>query len=233
MESRPAQPLSVLALPVLLFITACGAWVRLAPALGSSFPIGDGGLFYTMAKDLQASHFALPFFTSYNGGQIPFLYPPLGLYLAAGLSSLFQIHLLDLVRLLPPLVSVLCIPAIFALGRSILNNQWLALLGAMVFAALPTSFDWLSMGGGLTRAPGLLFAILALRQAWLLYHDCRRLTPYWTVLFSSLTVYSHPAMAWFLAYSVLLFFLFSRPNWRSVRRSLLVGGAVLLLTAPW
>ena len=233
MTLKSSHPEEVLALPALFLVTVCGAWVRLAPALSSSFPIGDGGLFYAMAQDLQASHFALPLVTSYNGGQIPFLYPPLGMYLAAGLSSLFHLSLLDIVRLLPPLVSVLCIPALYALADAILENRGLALLAAMAFSALPTSFDWLSMGGGLTRAPGFLFAILALRQAWLLVHRARRSDLVWTALLSSLTVYSHPAMAWFLLYSVLLFFLFSRPSWSKVWRSLLVGAGVLLLTAPW
>jgi hypothetical protein len=233
MNSKPAHPEEVLALPALILVTVCGAWLRLAPALASSFPIGDGGLFYAMAHDLQVSHFALPLYTSYNGGGIPFLYPPLGMYMAAGLSSLFHLSLLDLVRLLPPLVSVLCIPAIYSLALIILENKGLALLAAMVFTALPTSFDWLSMGGGLTRAPGFLFAILALRQAWLLYHRNRRSDLAWTAVLASLAVYSHPAMAWFLCFSVLLFFLFSRPTWSKVGRSLLVGASVMLLTAPW
>jgi hypothetical protein len=186
-----------------------------------------------MAQDLQASHFALPLVTSYNGGQIPFLYPPLGMYLAAALSTLFHLSLLDIVRLLPPLISVLCIPAMYALARVILDNKWLALLAAMVFTALPTSFDWLSMGGGLTRAPGFLFAILALRQAWLFYRRRRTSDLVWLTILSSLAVYSHPAMAWFVAYSALLFFLFSGPSWSSVWRSLVIGAGVLLLTAPW
>ena len=230
---KSSHPEDILTLPALILITVCGAWPRLAPALGSNFPIGDGGLFYAMAQDLQASHFALPLVTSYNAGQIPFIYPPLGIYLAAGLSSIFHLSLLDLVRLLPPLISVLCIPAFYALARLILEQKGLALLAAMVFAALPTSFDWLSMGGGITRAPGFFFAILALRQAWLLYHRSRRADLLWTALLSSLAVYSHPAMAWFLLYSVLLFFLFGRPGWSAVRRSLLVAAAVLLFTTPW
>ena len=68
---------------LLLAILLTGALVRLAAVLGADFPAGDGGLFATMIEDIRAASFGLPAFTSYNGGDIPFAYPPLGLYLGA------------------------------------------------------------------------------------------------------------------------------------------------------
>src|SRR5512135_1165483 len=79
-----------------------GAFLRLHSVLNSSFPLGDGGLFYTMAHDLQAANFKLPFYTTYNTGQIPFVYPPLGIYLASSLSFIFKFSLLDIFRIVPP-----------------------------------------------------------------------------------------------------------------------------------
>ncbi len=52
----------------------------------STFPtakVNDGGFFFSMTRDLEASNFRIPAFTTYNGGHIPFAYPPLGFYLAA------------------------------------------------------------------------------------------------------------------------------------------------------
>src|SRR5688572_299911 len=74
-----AQPPAVW-LAVILVI---GGLLRLASVIGTAFPAGDGGLFATMIEDLRRAGFALPTFTSYNGGDIPFAYPPLALYLGA------------------------------------------------------------------------------------------------------------------------------------------------------
>ncbi|MDO9302752.1 MAG: hypothetical protein Q7T89_15305, partial [Anaerolineales bacterium] len=64
-----------------------GAVVRFVPAASNGFPLNDGGMFYTMIRDLQANHYILPQFTSYNFADIPFAYPPLGFYIAASLSD--------------------------------------------------------------------------------------------------------------------------------------------------
>lgn len=60
-----------------------GGVVRIFPVLGSEMPINDGGLFFAMARDIQAANFKLPLETSYNLAGIPFAYPPLALYIAA------------------------------------------------------------------------------------------------------------------------------------------------------
>ena len=62
---------------LLLCAIILGALVRLLYIAGSDFPINDGGLFFTMTRDLQANGFLIPKVTSYNGGGLPFAYPPL------------------------------------------------------------------------------------------------------------------------------------------------------------
>lgn len=66
-------------------------------------------MFYTMMKDLQANHFIPPVFTTYNNLNIPFAYPPLALYIGAGISSLFNISLIKILQWLPPLINSLCV----------------------------------------------------------------------------------------------------------------------------
>ena len=60
----------------LVAATLVGGLVRGLPVLRADFPLHDGGLLYTMAGDLRSNGFALPAFTTYNGGQLPFAYPP-------------------------------------------------------------------------------------------------------------------------------------------------------------
>lgn len=217
----------------LIVITSFGGLIRLYPALIASFPIGDGGLFYVMAQELQASHLSLPFFTSYNGGQIPFVYPPLGHYLLVIFSELFHTPLITMMRLLPPLISVLTIPAFYFLARSLLNEKSTAFISTCVFSLLPPAFDWLIMGGSITRSPGFLFALLTLNQVILYFRHSRKVNLILTILFSSLTIYSHPAMAWFVFYSSIIFFILISPNFKKLQFSLLVVISVILLTMPW
>ncbi|MBI3738060.1 MAG: hypothetical protein HY258_03325, partial [Chloroflexi bacterium] len=60
-----------------------GGWVRLSAPAMAGFPINDGGLFYVMMQSIQRNNFQLPAFVQYNGLDIPFAYPPFGLYVGA------------------------------------------------------------------------------------------------------------------------------------------------------
>ena len=62
--------------------------IRIFPETLTSFPINDGGMFMVMARELRLNGFALPAYTSYNNFNIPFAYPPLGLYVTGFLSVL-------------------------------------------------------------------------------------------------------------------------------------------------
>src|SRR6188508_414318 len=91
--SSREQPLTPTASPalapdrvrlVLLVIVLAGlglaVWLRLAPIF-ADFAFGDGGLFWVMAKDLRNNGFLPPDVTTYNTGDIPWVYPPIGIYL--------------------------------------------------------------------------------------------------------------------------------------------------------
>src|SRR5688500_1131263 len=56
-----------------------GIAVRVLPVVSSPLPLGDGGLFWSMVEDIRANGLLPPETTHYNGIDIPFLYPPLGL----------------------------------------------------------------------------------------------------------------------------------------------------------
>src|SRR5215470_9642735 len=73
------------ALLAILIALVIGGAIRLFYVAHADFPLNDGGLFYTMTEDLRADKYVLPFYTSYNGGSIPYAYPPLAFYLSAAL----------------------------------------------------------------------------------------------------------------------------------------------------
>jgi hypothetical protein len=207
--------------------------VRLLLVFSANFPLNDGGMFAVMIRNLQASHYALPNFTDYNGMHIPFAYPPLAFYAAAFLSDLTHADPITILRILPLLMSIATIGAFGLLANAILESSDAAVIATVAFGFLPHSVIWQVMGGGLTRGFGLFFAILALRYGYELFaHQAmRRAAP--TALFAGLTVLSHPKMSWLLAYSLALFFFWYGRNRNGLLGASIVVSATLALTSPW
>lgn len=222
--------------PSILFLAVAiliGGTLRLYGVLRSSFPINDGGLFYTMIRDLMANGYRLPVTTSYNHLDLPFAYPPLMLYLAGFLADLTHWGLLNIIRILPAVFAVLAIPAFYLLASVLVKNKVQVIFATYIFAFIPASFDWLIMGGGLTRSPAFFFALIALYFIYRLYTENRRQDILWVTVFSSLTILSHPETALHTAASALVFFLFFGRNKKGLLKSLLIIALILLVTAPW
>lgn len=218
---------------IVVLAVALGALLRVPWVTEADFPLNDGGFVYAMVRDLQAASYALPDFTSYNAGDLPFAYPPLMLYAAAALDDLGPWSLLDVFLFVPALLGVASILAFAALARAVLGRGLAAAVATLAYALLPMSSMWLTMGGGLTWSAGALFSLLALYQATLLFQRGQRRYIATTAVLSALTVLSHPETALFTAYSaVLLFFAFG-PSWGSFRNAVVVSIGVLVLASPW
>ena len=84
----------------------------------AEFPSGDGGLFWVMAADLRSSGFVPPAFTGYNTGDIPWVYPPLGLYLLALVGGG-----LEWLRILPAVFAIATLPAFWLLARALVSDR--------------------------------------------------------------------------------------------------------------
>jgi len=222
-------------LPALLFFSALlfGLIVRFYPALTSGFPLNDGGMFYTMTQDLKANRFALPVSTSYNHADIPFAYPPLGFYVAALLSALMPGSDLTIFRFLPAFINSVSILAFYLFAKEILGSRPIAAAATLFYALLPHSFVWQVMGGGITRSFGMLFLLLMLWQATLLFnkHESKHLL--FAILCGAGAVLSHPQTALHAALGGALLFLFYGRDKRGLISALLFGLGVALLSAPW
>ena len=232
MRARVAR----LAIPLVTFTTiAIALVVRGRRALTLvDFPLNDGGLFYTIIDDLRRAGYALPQTLSYNHAGIPFAYPPLAFYLAAGVRDALGLSTADVLRLLPVVLSTLVVVAYLPLARALSRNAIAAAIATFVVAVQPSAYTWQVMGGGLTRALALLFATLALVALHSFYTRGSRVALAATALFASLTLLSHIEFAWFLVFSGPLFLLFhARDRRAALRGSLVIGAAVFFLTAPW
>jgi len=234
LEKRPSVEAARLVYPLSIgAAVALGTYVRAARTLAYDFPLNDGGLFYTMVRDLQRAHYQLPAFTSYNAANIPFAYSPFGLYVAAMLNDVTHISLIQIFRFVPLIVVVLTMLAFFLLARSILKSKPAVIAAVFAFALIPRSFIWLIMGGGMTRAFGFLFAILALYMAHEMYEREEVRLAFPTALFSGLTILSHIETGKFLAYSMAIFFLCYGARRKGLLHATLVAAGTAVVVAPW
>ena len=213
-------------------LTILGLSVRMSAALSATFPLNDGGLFYQMIIDLQNNNFALPAVTTYNFAEIPFAYPPLAFYLYSLLSS-SGIPLLKLMQFLPAIITAFTIPVFYFFTKDILGNKQQALFGTMAFALLPRAFDWLIMGGGVTRSLGFLFAILAIHQAYLLFTNPTHCNLILATLFSGLVVSTHPEAAVHTVIAAVFIYVWKDRTIKGVFRAGTVALGTLILSAPW
>ena len=219
--------------PYLIISMLLAAMVRLSYVMVAQLPLNDGAMFVTLVRDIQGNGLGLPFFTSYNAADLPFAYPPLPFYLVALLSQFIGWSPIDIIRIAPALVSLLTIPAFFALCRNVLGAGLVTQYAVLAFALLPMSFAWLIMGGGLTRAPGVLFAILAINQMLVAYRDARPRDAALATLFCALTVLSHPENAWFAAYTIAGMTLLLGRSRKGLLTAAAVAVGTLILSAPW
>jgi hypothetical protein len=222
-------------LALLLCAILLGALVRLLHIAGSGFPINDGGLFYTMTRDLQANGFMIPAETSYNGGGLPFAYPPLGFFLAGWLNSVFGWDLLGLMRWVPLLFNLLCIPVFYLFARRLMKDPVKAGIATLFFALLRPGYEWLIMGGGLTRSPAMLFSLLSLYfYLEMLEAPRRRVRDFILVALTlSLTFLSHLEIGWFTIYSLALLWFFRGRTRRNFVSSVFIMLGGVVLTSPY
>ena len=222
--------------PSLVFLglaVVIGGYLRLSRAIPADFPLNDGGLFYQMTQELMVSHFRLPLFTSYNHLQIPYAYPPLAFYVTAGLNQLFGWQLLDIFRLFPAVIAILTIPAAYLLIKDLTDDDNLLSLAVLIFSILPVTFDWAIMGGGVTRAPGFLFALLALHFTIRLF----KRGDLWSLIFASLclslAILFHPETGFHAAVSVPVLWFFLNRRKKGVGQTALMALFTIILTSPW
>ena len=221
------------------FVFACGAAillgciVRARPVLLADFPLNDGGLFYQMTEELQRTNYRLPSYSEYNAIGIPFAYPPLGFYAAGALADAGSFDLVQVVRLLPLITTCATLAAFLLLARSMLAERTAVVAALAAFALMPRSFTWLVMGGGLTRAFGFLFTVLALHQAYLLFTRRQLKFAVSAGLFTGLTPLSHLGTAPFLAASLALFFVAYGRHREGVIGAVIIGMLAVAVSAPW
>lgn len=232
-SKNPAREYKVLTIVILVLSLLIGIIVRWNFVSHTNFPINDGGFFYQMILDLVDNNFALPMFAKYNHANIPYAYPPLAFYITGGLHFLTKVPLLDLLHILPIIISILTIPVFYLFTEIFLQDRlFYRGLATYLFATLPRSFEWLVMGGGITRSLGFLFALLALIYS---ARSFKKKDGWFSIslasLFTGLTILSHPVASLFLGFSLIILFFYLWPS--RIENFIFIGIISLLIASPW
>lgn len=206
---------------------------RLPYFVHTDFPLNDGGMFLAMSEDIINAHYSLPVFTSYNSQNIPFAYPPLSFYMVAVTSGLIHVEPITLVRYLPLVANLATVVAVGLLARSLFGNGWAALIAPIIFSVLPRSYEWMIMGGGLTRSVGFMFAVLAMWQAVELYKDLSMRRVLLTALLAAATLMSHLELGIFMVYSLVGLAVLRSRSLHAILLSVAVIGFAIVFAAPW
>jgi hypothetical protein len=217
-----------------LILTAIfGIGVRVFPLLRNDFPLVDGGMFYNMILDLQANHYLLPAYTTYNLLQIPYAYPPLAFYLSGLINTLTHLPLLELIRWLPFVGNLLVLPVVYLFARQLLRSPSSAALVTFMYAMMPNTYWWQITGGGLTRSLGAFFGFLTIYCALRMFQEKRTAWLLGTLATGTLVILSHPEWALQAAVGAALMGLFWWRNRTGLLHALLVFLGTIILTAPW
>lgn len=202
-----------------------GLGLRLGPILASDFPLRDGGLFVTMAHDIRNAGFGLPEFSTFNTGNVPFAYPPLGLYIL----SLIPGDPIVTERWLPLVWSMLAIPASYLLAREITDSRR-AGIAALIFAAMPVT--WVIEGAGVTRALALVLLLLALWRVAVLVRSPGAWNAVLAGALAGMAMLAHPAVGPSGLVSAALILAFA-PSRRGLAFTCMAGIIAAVVLAPW
>lgn len=210
-----------------------GAGLYTYPALLAGFPINDGGLFYTMIRAIQENGFRLPDYVQYNGLSIPFVYPPLGFYVGAAVSTLLRVDPLVVLQWLPAVTLIGISIVFYFLAVRILGSRIEAGIATFLYVSTPRSMTWLVMGGGLTRGLGQLLLMLTVLNVYALFTDGRRRYLILSMITGALVVMTHPEASLHAAASCVLIWLWKGRSRNGTLRAAAVGLGVTLLSAVW
>lgn len=223
-------------------IIIVGAGIRLSHlfTIPMDEPFRLGGLFYEFSRQIIINSFALPETIPYfSAGGIPFAYPPLSFYFQAIILKLFDPPLFFSVNLLPPIITLLSLPAFYWMIQQYTDDIHLALVGLFAFSLMPPAFINQIEAAGLAESFGVLALILYLGFVFSWKKD-----PNWkdTILAGlalSICIISSPGSAYAATLFSIVFFIWilfrglKKRTLKPVGMLLIIGTIGLVISAPY
>lgn len=143
------------------FILILSTYYRLSFFSDSPFPMNDGAVFLRFFEEIAANNYRLPDCVMFNKACITFTYPPLSFYFAA-LATEFGFTPLEVSKWYGSVVLTIYYVIAFFVIKRVFASQFAVLACFAIFAFHGRSFEWLIMGGGISRVTAACFFALTL-----------------------------------------------------------------------
>ena len=222
----------------LLLACVAGVVAIRVQLLGSTdFPVNDGALFLAFVQAIVPVFPGIPQTVEFSGLTLPFAYPPLSFWLSAAAVRLGA-DPLQIVHQVPILMNIGYVMLFALLLRRTGHSRLFTAVAVLVFGSTFLAYEWLVMGGGLSRGLGSLLLLLTLlimlppaagkHLAW----PTSRLVA--AGLCVGASVLAHLEWGILSGFSALVCLLLARPRAATLGRALLVlGGTAALVVLPW
>jgi hypothetical protein len=224
-------------LALLFAVLAAATAHRLYLLAATDFPINDGGLFHAFITETARTFPAIPTSIAYNGLSIPYAYPPLAFWIGALLTR-SGADPMAIVHVMPIALNALYVLLIALLLRKSGRKSLFVALALLFFCTQLRSFEWLVMGGGMSRGLGAVFLILTLLAVGVPKPGQRNRLPTRRAILAGASVAgaigAHLEWGIDAAACVLLARMLGSAGVREfVRSSAIAGVTALLLILPW
>ena len=207
------------------------------------YPAYGAGLYAKISAEIVANGYALPVrIPGYTADGIPFAYPPLQFYLYAALLDLGG-DPVTVSRVLPSVGFVAALLPVYLLGRDVADSRPAGTAAVGLVALNPQLLEWHLSAGGVVRAFGFCYAMVAIYAGYQLFArdgavrasspTSRRGAIGLGGVAFGLTVLTHPVYSLFVVASHLLFWLLSDRSASGFLSGLAVGLGGALLASPW
>ncbi len=230
-SARTAEMRSLIPIPILLLLSAPLLFYN---ALVWPMPKGFAGLYALFAELVASNSYRLPVAVPYYGpGGIPFVYPPLAIYLMAFLTTELHIAPLTYLRFFPALVAWLSLIPVYALARALVGSAPRATIAVFLFASAPAIFIMHVYAGGAVRAPAFLFTMSGLWLACRAMDQGRFQPAILTGLCLAATALTHLGYLFFFALSLGTFALIGPWPRKRLKWAILILALGFGFSSPW
>ena len=203
------------------------------------YPAHGAGLYTKIASVLAADGYVPPArIPDYTAAGVPFAYPPLQFYVLAVLLDLGADPLV-VTRLLPGIGVVAALVPIYLLGRDSTDSRPAGAAAATLVALNPQILEWHVTAGGVVRAFGFLYAMIAVYAGSRIFagRSPEDGSPWRAVAVGGfafgLTLLTHPVYSLFVVVTLVLLWAVADRSPLGLGLGLAVGLGGTLLAAPW
>lgn len=215
------------------FILLLSIYYRLSFFSDSPFPMNDGAVFLRFFEEIAANNYRLPECVMFNKECITFTYPPLSFYFAA-FATEFGFTPLEVTKWYGNVVHTIYTIIAFFVIKRVFASHFAILACFAIFAFHSRSFEWLIMGGGISRVTAACFFALTLLSVMRFKDGITGGKIILTGLAVGTTLLSHPEWGIAAAGVVTVYMMYElRLSVRSFAALCAVGFVSALCLVPW